>query len=88
MINKYKKSILVSIALLATACSPAHMAANKNGIGEYVWVGCHVITKIPNEGSYAFYPLDELLEGNIFYFKQASLDGSVGPVLVGEPCKE
>ena len=103
-----KKLILTTtaaIALLATAaCSPGQIAANKNGVGEYVWVGCHLITEMPKEGSYAFSPLGDLEVGDNFYFKQVSNHdtvgpvpapypdngtlGSLGPVTTGKPCKQ
>jgi len=78
-------------ALLATAaCSPGHMAANKNGVAEYVFVGCHEVTLVPSdEGSYAFQPLgDDLRVGDRFFFKQVGTDSTVAPVTTGKPCKE
>ena len=87
-----KKLILTTIAaiaLLATAaCSPGHIAANNNGVAEYVWVGCHVATEMPKEGSYVVYPLGDLEVDDNFYFKQVSNDGTVGPVVTGKSCKQ
>ena len=81
-------SIAAIVLLVTAACSPGHIAANNNGIDEYVWVGCHVVTEIPKNGSYVVYLLGDLKVGDNFYFKQVSNDGTVGPVITGKPCKQ
>ena len=78
--------LVTLLMLLLGACSPGHIAANKNGIAEYTWTGCHVVTATPHKGSYAIEPLSDLGVGDKFYFKQASLDGVVAPVVTGKPC--
>ena len=76
------------IALLATsACSPGHIAANNNGIAEYAWVGCHLVTETPVKGSYAFNAIGDLKVGDYFYFQQLAKDGSVSDVVTGKPCE-
>jgi sortase (surface protein transpeptidase) len=85
-----KKSILAPAmvtALLATAaCSPGHVAANRNGVATYVYVGCHEVTSTPSdEGSYAFQPLGDLRVGDRFFFKQVG-HSTVAPVTTGKPC--
>ena len=76
------------IALLATsACSQGHIAANNNGIAEYVWVGCHQVTETPVKGSYAFNAIGDLKVGDHFYFQQLAKDGSVSDVVTGKPCE-
>jgi len=76
------------IALLATsACSPGHIAANNNGIAEYVWVGCHQVTKTPVTGSYAFNAVGDLKVGDYFHFQQLAKDGSVSDVVTGKLCE-
>ena len=78
--------LVTLLMLLLGACSPGHIAANKNGIAEYTWTGCHVVTATPHKGSYAIEPLGDLGAGDKFYFKQVSLDGMVAPVVTGKPC--
>lgn len=78
---------LLAVSLVA-ACSPGHIAANKNGRAEYVWVGCHKVTQSPSkDGSYAISPVGDLVAGNKIFFKQVSKDGTVGKVTTGQPCK-
>ena len=78
--------LVTLLLLLLGACSPGQIAGNKNGLGEYVWVGCHVVTATPHQGAYAIDPLGDLWLGDNLYFKQVSLDGTVGPVATGKPC--
>jgi|TARA_R110001592_G_scaffold138047_5_gene356502 hypothetical protein len=82
--------VLFSTLAVLGACSPGHIAANKNGKAEYVWVGCHNVTQNPStSGAYAISPdpLQDLAIGDKLYFKQVGNDGTVGPVETGEPCK-
>ena len=83
------KKIVFAISLLSiVACSPGQKAANHQGKAEYVSVGCHVVTKNPAKGNtYAFSVAGDLKVGDKFYFKQVGLDGTVGPVVTGVPCK-
>ena len=78
--------LVTLLLLLLGACSPGQISGNTNGLGEYVWTGCHVVTATPRKGSHAFYPLGDLSVGDKFYFKQVGLDGTVGPVTTGKPC--
>jgi len=83
----YSGLLVTLLLLLLGACSPGQIAGNKNGLGEYVWVGCHVVTATPRKGSYAIEPRGDLAVGAKFYFKQVSLDGTtVAPVVTGRPC--
>jgi len=85
--SQMKTLVVVSTLALLTACSPGHIAANKNGKAEYVWVGCHVVTENPSsDGSYVIGPLGDLPVGEKFYFKQVNDDSTVSPVLNGKPC--
>lgn len=79
--------LVTLLMLLLGACSLGQIAGNKNGVGEYVWTGCHVVVATPPKGSHAFYPLGDLSVGDKFYFKQVGLDGTVGPVTTGKPCQ-
>ncbi len=80
-------SVVSTLAVLG-ACSPGWKAAN-NGPDNYAWVGCHVVTQNPSPtGEYAIQPFHDLPIGSKIYFKQVSLDGSVGPVTTGVPCKD
>lgn len=84
---KMKTLVVVSALAFLAACSPGHIAANKNGRAEYVWVGCHVVTENPSsDGSYVIDPIGDLPVGEKFYFKQVNNDGTVSPVLNGKPC--
>ena len=78
--------LVTLLMLLLAGCSPGHVAANKQGIAEYVWTGCHVVTDTPRKGSHAIHPLGDLKVGGKFFFNQVSLDGTVGPVTTGRPC--
>jgi hypothetical protein len=84
----YAGLLITLLMLLLGACSPGHVAANKQGIAEYAWTGCHVVTATPREGAYAIEPLGDLGAGDKFYFKQVSLDGTVAPVTTGRVCHE
>jgi len=82
-----KKTVLAFALLSIAACSPGQKAANEGG--DYVWIGCHVVTKNPANGNtYAFSLAGDLEVGDKFYWKQEGLDGTVGPVVTGVPCKE
>jgi hypothetical protein len=82
-----KTLVVVSTLALLTACSPGHIAANKNGKAEYVWVGCHIVTENPSsDGSYVIGPLGDLPVGEKFFYKQIDNNGKVGPVTTGKPC--
>ena len=83
----YSGLLVTLLLLLLGACSPGQISGNTNGLGEYVWTGCHVVTATPRKGSHAFYPLGDLWLGDQFYFKQVSLDGTVAPVVTGKPCR-
>jgi len=82
------KKIVLAIALLAiSACTPGHLAANKNP-AVWVWVGCHIVKSNPGKGNtYAIGPGYDLKVGDKFYYKQVGHDGTVGPVVTGVPCK-
>ena len=85
--SEMKTLVVVSALAFLAACSPGHIAANKNGRAEYVWVGCHVVTENPSsDGSYVIDPIGDLPVGEKFYFKQVNNDGTVSPVLNGKPC--
>lgn len=82
-----KTFITLSAITLLGACTPGHIAANKNGKAEYVWVGCHIVTENPSsDGSYVIGPFGDLPVGERFYFKQVGNDGKVSPVTNGKPC--
>ena len=82
-----KTLVVVSALALIAACSPGHIAANKNGKAEWAWIGCHVVTENPSSnGSYAIGPLGDLPVGAKFFFKQVGNDGKVKPVTTGKPC--
>ena len=82
----YAGLLITLLMILLGACSPGHIAANKNGIAEYAWAGCHVVTETPRNGAYAIEPLGDLAAGDKLFFKQVSLDGTVSPVVTGKPC--
>ena len=84
-----KKIVLAILLLSIVACSPGNKAANLQGKAEYVWIGCHVVTKNPAKGNtFAFSVVGDLKVGEKFYFKQVGLDGTVGPVVTGVPCED
>ena len=77
-------SIMAIVAL--SACSAGQNAANEGG--GYVWIGCHVVTKNPNKGAYAFDIAGDKFVGSHIWWKQEDKDGKVGPVTTAVPCKE
>ena len=80
--------LITLLMLLLSGCSLGHTAANKQGVAEYVWVGCHVVTETPSKGAHVIYPLGDLGVGDKFYFKQVGIDGTVAPVVTGKPCSD
>jgi hypothetical protein len=80
--------LLTLLALLLGACSPGHVAAGKNGVGVWQFVGCHAIEQAPpRQGVHVIHPFGDMQSGR-FYFKQATnLDGRIGPVVNGRPCQ-
>lgn len=86
--NTIKALSVVSILAVLGGCTPGWVAAN-HGQAVYEWVGCHVVTQNPSPtGEYAIQPFHDLPIGSKIYFKQVSLDGTVGPVTTGVPCKD
>jgi hypothetical protein len=86
-VSSMVSGLLVTLLLLLLgACSPGQIAGNKNGVGEYVWTGCHVVTDTPRKGAHVIHPFGDLGLGDKFYFKQVSLDGTSGEVVTGKRC--
>jgi len=64
---------------------PALDTATSSGKSEYMYVGCHVVTKNPSkQGDVAFGPFGIITK--IVFFKQISDDGSVGEVTTAKLC--
>lgn len=79
--------LVTLLLLLLGACSPGHVAAGKNGVDVWKFVGCHTIQQAPIDNVHVIHPGGDRKSGR-FYFKQASLDLSVAPVTTGRACRD
>ena len=91
-LNLQKKEIVmrkicsILVLLVLSACSAGQKAANEGT--DYVWIGCHVVIKSPNKGSYAFDAAGDRSAGQYIWWKQQDKDGVLGPVTTARPCKK